>query len=424
VKRSLLALTLLLPATAVHAQPATPIKLLPTSIQAAQPPESAIMETIRSHIDVAKYREVRVQLIRDAAGNPSHYLAYLLSKKYHRVDVARLTLDQQFKVLNVQQNYRLQEADFAQQPSHDLSHAACPDASVQFIAFAPNDVQVEQDVTNDVASAAIAAKLKTVKLLKSLATRASYLNYLTCPNIEGNFYDGDSNPQLFITVDSVISADDVKTILKKKFHYLTTNIWLACEAYNDPMLSAVVNDAQAKKFAAGINDLAIGPSDKAGACAMKAAIAGKPMQSSFNACYKQYDVSSDHWGFGGDGTDYFKSPGYYCAANFPKPDIKYDHTDPAGRVYTPVQNWSSYAAELFNQSPETPACGLNKSSSRTWIDIYNAANNTRIYGFCAIGSNTDLQGIWFKPGTAHGKSYIIMQDRDCGNKYKSNTVAW
>ncbi len=408
----------------VDVQAITPIKILKTNIQAPQPPETEIVSTVRAHIDVNKYREVKTQLILDAEGKPNHYLVYLFSQKYHRVDFAKIALDQQFKVLNVQQNYQLEDIDFKQQPGIRMEHAACPDSSVQFIAFAPNDIQVEQDVTIDVASAATAANLKTVKLLKNQATRDSYLNYLTCPKIQGNFYDGDSNPQLFITVDGVITADDIKTILKEKFQYRTTNIWLACEAYNNPMLSAVIDDAQTKKFAAGINNLAVGPSDKAGACAMKAAIKGKPMQASFNACYQQYDIQSDHWGFGGNGSDNFWSGGYVCSTSFPKPVIKYDHKDSAGRIYIPVQNWSDYSNDIFQAAPELPPCGLNKNSSRSWIDIYNAKTNTRVYGFCAFDKNINLKDIWFLPSTRHGQVYIIIKDRGCNKSYKSNTISW
>lgn len=415
---------LLLLFVSINVQAATPIKVLKTRIKAPQPLEREIVETVRSRIDVNKYREVRTQLIRDAENKPSHYLVYLFSQKYHRVDFAKIPVDQQFKALGVQQDYKLQDMDFKQQPGIDLTHAACPDSSVQFIAFAPNDIQVEQDVTIDVASAATAANLKTVTLLKNQATRDSYLNHLTCPKLQGNFYDGDSNPQLFITVDGVISANDIKTILNGKFQYRTTNIWLACEAYNNPILSAVINDAQTKKFAAGINNLLVGPSDKAGACAMKAAIAGKPMQSSFNSCYQQFDVQADHWGFGGNGSDYFWSGGYFCAASFPNPVIKYDHKDSVGRVYIPVQNWSAYSNDLFKAAPELPPCGLNKNSSCTWIDIYNATTNARIYGFCAFNANTNLKDIWFLPSTPHGKAYIIINDRGCKKSYKSNTISW
>lgn len=421
-KTSLLLLSLLAMST-VPGRAATPITILKTRNPSNQVVDSEVVQAVRSRIDTAKYREIKVQLIHDSSGQNSHYLVYLHSKQFHRVDFARIPFGSNSRTAAIQENYRLQEIDFKDQIGVEATHAACPDNDVRFIAFAPNNIQLEQDVTVDVADAA-AARMKTVRLLKAQATHDAYLNYMSCPNIQGNFYDGDANPQVITTVDGVIRYDEINTLLAGKFHHLTTSIWLACEAYNNPMLAAVVDAAQAKKYAAGINNLAVGPSDKAAACAMKKAIAGQPMHASFNTCYAQLDVSTDKWGFGGNGSDNFWSNGYDCAETAPNPVVKFDHKDAAGRVYIPVQNSAAIPNDLFVAAPELPACGLNKNSSRTWIDIFDATTRKRIYGFCAFGSNTDLKGIWFMPSTPHGKVYIQLNDRGCSKIHKSNTVSW
>ena len=113
-----------------------------------------------------------------------------------------------------------------------------------------------------------------------------------------------------------------------------------------------------------------------------------------------------------------------CSKTYPNPEIKYDHTDAEGRVYIPVVNWSAFPNELFRQAPELPPCGANTNSSRAWVDIYNADNDTKIYGFCALSSNEGLKGIWFKPSTPNGKVYIIINDRACDKDYKSNTISF
>lgn len=285
----------------LQVQPAESEIHLTTSVQ---PSQDQIIEKIRKNIDVEKYREVKVQPIHLKHGNPSYYILYMHSKTSHRVDVIKMTISDNPEKVTTEKNYKLQNEDFMQQPGPNINSAICPDNSIEFIAFAPNDDQKEQDVTIDVATSA-AAKLKTINLLKEQATRRNYLNYLTCPRLRGNFYDGDANPQLIMTADGSISADDIKTILQKKFQLRVTNIWLACEAYNDPMLTAVVDIAQTRKYAAGINDLSVGPSDDAAACTMKAAIAGQLMKASFDSCYQKYDTPDDHWGFGGNGTDKF-----------------------------------------------------------------------------------------------------------------------
>ena len=111
-----------------------------------------------------------------------------------------------------------------------------------------------------------------------------------------------------------------------------------------------------------------------------------------------------------------------CTKRYPRPKIKFDRQDAQGRVYIPVLNWSAYDNELFRKAPELPPCGSNANASRTWIDIYNAATNARLYGFCALKSKDDLKSIWFKPSTSHGLVYIIINDRACKKTYKSNRI--
>lgn len=113
-----------------------------------------------------------------------------------------------------------------------------------------------------------------------------------------------------------------------------------------------------------------------------------------------------------------------CTQTYPNPVIKFDHQDTEGRVYIPVDNWSAYSSDMFRKAPELPPCGLNTQSSRTWVSIYNADTNARIYGFCALGSNEILKNIWFKSNANSGRVYIIMNDRACEKTYRSNTLTW
>jgi hypothetical protein len=113
-----------------------------------------------------------------------------------------------------------------------------------------------------------------------------------------------------------------------------------------------------------------------------------------------------------------------CTKRYPNPQIKFDHQDSDGRVYIPVVNWSSYDNAMFRKAPDLPPCGLNKNSARTWVDIYNADTNQRVYGFCAFGANSDLQKIWFKSSAKSGRVYIILNDRACQKNYRSNTLIW
>ena len=87
-----------------------------------------------------------------------------------------------------------------------------------------------------------------------------------------------------------------------------------------------------------------------------------------------------------------------------------------------VANADAYPNTLFAASPNLPPCGLNTSASRTWVDFFDKAGK-RLNGFCALGSNKNLNGIWFAleasvipPSYVH----IEMTDRQTNTKVKSN----
>jgi hypothetical protein len=252
-------------------------------------------------IDVAAYRDVRVQFMPVTRLQPPHAVVHLHDLNHHGVEFLSINLDPHFQITSVVRNYRLSSQDFAMQAG-SVEQAHCPDPSLEFIAFAPNQDQLEIQITRDVASAARASGLKTVELLVTGATRQNYFDYLSCPLLKGDFYDGDSNPYSIVTSDGVITAAELAHF---DYHHQVTHIWLACQAFNDPMLGTMLETSHSQKYAAGINNLLIGPSDNAGKCAMISAIQGHPMTAAFNACYQQYDVPEDHWGFAGYGSDLF-----------------------------------------------------------------------------------------------------------------------
>jgi len=87
-----------------------------------------------------------------------------------------------------------------------------------------------------------------------------------------------------------------------------------------------------------------------------------------------------------------------------------------------VQNKDQYDPAMFAAAPNLPPCGLNTNASRTWVDFYEKSGK-RIYGFCALGSPSDLGKIWFalEEGVVPPSwVYIELNDRQAGIKYKSN----
>ncbi len=123
---------------------------------------------------------------------------------------------------------------------------------------------------------------------------------------------------------------------------------------------------------------------------------------------------------------------YQCYQDIPSPQLQITGTEDYSvsgndfiRYKIPVANWNVYPPELFEAAPDLPPCGKTTKSSRTWVDIYNQ-DDVRIYGFCALETPEDLQGLWFavEKGDVPPESvYIVMTDRRCNLSYVSNKVS-
>ncbi len=278
---------------------AGPVVFLNAPMPAAE--KASVLKFLNQQFDVKPYREVRVQTFK----NPDYYLLYLFSETHHAVELAKLTLNRS-GLGELETNYQFTTHELESlSRSKTRSLYACPDTQTEFVVFAPNESAIEQNAATEVANAAKASGLKTAVLLKSAATHNQFLNYLKCPKLRGSFYDGDANKQIITTVDGAISYVEIQKELPNQFQYQSSHIWVACEAFLDPFKSTLIVDAAAKKYAAGINKLLVGPSDKAAACAMSAAFTGQQMAVAFKECYDRLDDKRDKWGLEGAGSDYF-----------------------------------------------------------------------------------------------------------------------
>lgn len=90
-----------------------------------------------------------------------------------------------------------------------------------------------------------------------------------------------------------------------------------------------------------------------------------------------------------------------------------------------IANRAAFPAELFEPAPDLPPCGSNTEAARTWVDIYDAADDSRLYGFCAFSSPQSLNSIWF--AIEQGESppeavYVSLRDRKEDTTYPSNKV--
>jgi hypothetical protein len=116
----------------------------------------------------------------------------------------------------------------------------------------------------------------------------------------------------------------------------------------------------------------------------------------------------------------------------PNPRLVFQGSEPSTvrgknfiRYKLSVANSEAFPAKLFQSASDLPPCGLNKNSSRTWVDIHNGETNERLYGFCAFSSPQNLNSLWFsvEKGQTPPKSvYIVLTDRRLNKTYRSNSV--
>jgi hypothetical protein len=95
------------------------------------------------------------------------------------------------------------------------------------------------------------------------------------------------------------------------------------------------------------------------------------------------------------------------------------------RAKLSVTNWEEFSSDFFKPSPDLPPCGRNKNAARTWVHIHNAANDVRLYGYCAISSPSNLQHLSFAVRSSQKlpeRVYVCFEDRRTKTVRKSNVV--
>lgn len=115
-----------------------------------------------------------------------------------------------------------------------------------------------------------------------------------------------------------------------------------------------------------------------------------------------------------------------CYPNLAAPQLTLQSTTVAsGRVefQLDVPNHAQFPNAMFVPSPSLPACGINTSAARSWVDIYDG-NNNYLYGFCSLYQASALNDIWFSTTVEQwpAEAYIVITDRQCNITYTSNRI--
>ena len=122
-----------------------------------------------------------------------------------------------------------------------------------------------------------------------------------------------------------------------------------------------------------------------------------------------------------------------CFPDLPDPVVTLRGTEDYeanGQLWTryllPVTNRSEFPDILFEAAPDLPPCGLNTNASRSWVNIFNGEDDSRIYGFCGFTESEHLDLPWFavpRGSEPPETVYIEIIDRRCDITYRSNRVS-
>ncbi|MFQ5855276.1 MAG: NosD domain-containing protein, partial [Anaerolineae bacterium] len=119
---------------------------------------------------------------------------------------------------------------------------------------------------------------------------------------------------------------------------------------------------------------------------------------------------------------------YVCYSGLPSPSVSLAGADIESggvRYWLTVENWNAYPDDLFVPAPDLPPCGLNTNASRTWVDIFDSGDDSRINGYCGLDASADMERLWTfvrDDATPPESVYLVVWDRSCSEQYVSNMV--
>lgn len=245
--------------------------------------------------------KAEVQMIFDSKNKPDYLLVYLLSAKNYSFTITKIKVDENYHVTSVTPDYHLQKNDYAQQPK--VATPSCPDDSVELVSATPVDTYpTAKDAVDHVYQQAGEKGYVAKELLGDEASVESYMNWLSCPNLKAFYNVGHGSSDGIMLSDGVLSHDNFTGELNKKLGERAVVLFNSCEVENDPLKSSITEDADAQKYAGGISNLVIGPSEAASKCFWDAALDQQPMTANLADCNQKYD-SGDQFGIDGHGAD-------------------------------------------------------------------------------------------------------------------------
>lgn len=263
-----------------------------------------------ANLPTNEYGSVRVQIIHDEEDQPSALLVYLLSAKNYSFTIMKIAIDDRYQVLSVIPNYQAKADELSQSLNTRNENLVCPDKKTEIVVATPvPDYPTAKAAINYVFDQSQAKGYKTVKLLGEEANTKAYMNYMVCPKLKGFYNVGHGSTSGILLADGVLSNTAFQTLLKDKLREHVVVLFNSCQVDNDPLKSSITEQADAQKYAGGISNLRIGPSEEASKCFWDAGFAREKLTLAMKTCNEKYD-DKDNFGIGGHGSDKLRLAAY------------------------------------------------------------------------------------------------------------------
>jgi hypothetical protein len=377
-----------LSATSVTPGPDIPIRIIEGKGGTLTADREVLTDKIRKVAATPDHNAIRAHVIYNQQGIPEKLVLLRFHKNGHTFDFMAVHLDANLEFRAIESDYRPSHSD--QDATSDYATAQCPDTSVQFISISPYDdtenpnAVFERSIAMAAAQSAREAGLKTVELYREDATAQNWLNYMSCPNVVGNFYDGDSNSTGIVAHASWLSYEDFQTFLTRAFRYRAINYWIACNADDEPFRRAMEVTTQSQQLAAGVTELGVGSSDYIGLCAMQLAITSGKMTS-----------ATTQWLKAAPGTILLSD-----GTTMPGPSTGYLTTDASGLASVGDGGLGTQYSISLGGDGSPPVAGSMPISLKACWQAYNNNNPTSasqwdVWGYSGFASNYFAA----KPGT-------------------------
>jgi hypothetical protein len=265
--------------------------------------EERITDVIRNEVlpkVKPEYHSVSVKVERNVDGTPKSLVAYMLRKDTYTADVAKVVIDQDYKVQEVQENYddSLEVGDEAEEEVDYAEPPAEYDA-VDFVAGTPvPEIQTAKAAVEAVAQLAANIGLTPKVLLGPDASVANYKHALKS-GLHGFVNVGHGYPGGIVLDDGRLRSTWFDGLTNEPLSPAVV-YFNSCKVHNPPLQPAVMS-AGARTYIGGIVNLLIGPSEKVCQCFWtKALIDGWRMEDALKQCeLDNYPRTGDH-GISGD----------------------------------------------------------------------------------------------------------------------------